>query len=88
MTNTRKQQRSGSQPPNEILPFLRSTTTTKTDGKNPPTKSLLINPSNETLLISSFGWLIIHEIYYAALLAGFNVDGCMNKVQESVTLPQ
>ena len=88
MANTRKQQRSGSQPPNEILPFLGSTTTTKTDGKNLLTKSLLTNSSNETLLISSFGWLIIDQIYYAALLGGLEVVGCTSKVQESVTLSQ
>ena len=77
MTNTRKQRRSGSQPPNEILPFLGSTTTAKTDGKNSLTESMLTNPSNNTLLISSFRWLIIDQIYYAALFGGFNVDGWM-----------
>ena len=46
------------------------------------------NIPNETLLLSSFGWLIIDEIYYAASLGGLKVDGCMGKVQGSVTLSQ
>ena len=88
MTNTRKQRRNGSQPPNEILPFLGSTTTTKTDGKNSLTESMLTNRSNNTLLISSFRWLIIDQIYDAALLGGLKIDGCMSKVQGSVSLSQ
>ena len=52
------------------------------------TKSLLTNPSNETLLISTFEWLIIDQIYNAALLGGLKANGCMGKVQGSVTLSQ
>ena len=44
--------------------------------------------TSETLLLSSFGWLIIDEIYYAASLGGLKVDGCMGKVQGSMTLSQ
>ena len=88
MKNALKQQRSGSQPPNEILPFLGSTPTTRTDGKNLLTKSLLTNPSNETSLISTFEWLIIDQIYNAALLGGLKANGCLGKVQGSVTLSQ
>ena len=44
--------------------------------------------TSETLLLSSFGWLIVDEIYYAASLGGLKVDGCMRKVQGSVTLSQ
>ncbi len=44
--------------------------------------------ANETLLLSSFGWLIIDEMHYAASLGGLKVDGCMGKVQGSVSLSQ
>jgi hypothetical protein len=44
--------------------------------------------SNETLLLSSFGWLIIDDIKYGALLGELKVDGCMSKVQGSATLSQ
>ena len=44
--------------------------------------------TSETLLLSSFGWLIVEEIHYAASLGGLKVDGSMQKVQGSVTLSQ
>ncbi|CAF1362485.1 unnamed protein product [Adineta steineri] len=53
-----------------------------------PTRHMAINVTNETLLLSSFGWLIIDEIYYAASLGGLKVDGCMKKVQRNVSLSQ
>ncbi|CAF1398535.1 unnamed protein product [Adineta steineri] len=53
-----------------------------------PTRHMAINVTNETLLLSSFGWLIIDEIYYAASLGGLKVDGCMGKVQGNVSLSQ
>ncbi|CAF3490546.1 unnamed protein product [Rotaria socialis] len=43
---------------------------------------------HETLLLSAFGWLIIDDIYYAASLGGLKVDGCMRKVQGSISLSQ
>ncbi len=51
-------------------------------------RNLTTNLSNETLLLSSFGWLIIDEIHYAASLGGLKVDGCMGKVQGSISLSQ
>ncbi|CAF4065238.1 unnamed protein product, partial [Rotaria sp. Silwood2] len=44
--------------------------------------------TNETLLLSAFGWLIIDEIYYAASLGSLKVDGCIGKVQGSISLSQ
>lgn len=52
------------------------------------TKDGLINSPTDTLLLSAFGWLIIDEIYYAASLGGLKVDGCMRKVQGSISLSQ
>lgn len=43
---------------------------------------------NDTLLLSAFGWLIIDDIYYAASLGSLKVDGCMRKVQGSMSLSQ
>jgi hypothetical protein len=86
-TTTRKQQRSGSQPPNDNLPSSNMNSSMKyvqTQTRIMPGNTL----SAETLLLSSFGWLIIDEIYYAASLGGLKVDGCMGKVQGSVTLSQ
>ncbi|CAF1173384.1 unnamed protein product [Adineta steineri] len=74
---SRKQQRSGSQPPNEHVPQQQH-----------PTRHMAINVTNETLLLSSFGWLIIDEIHYAPSLGGLKVNGCMKKVQENVSLSQ
>ncbi len=48
----------------------------------------IINPTSETLLLSAFGWLIIDEISYAASLGDLKVDGCMRKVQGSISLSQ
>ncbi len=48
----------------------------------------LTSSTSETLLLSAFGWLIIDEIYYAASLGGLKVDGCMRKVQGSISLSQ
>jgi hypothetical protein len=84
LSTIRKQQRSGSQPPNENLPQQ----TTNTSFKHSQTRSVAITSPNETLLLSSFGWLIIDEIHYAASLGGLKVDGCMGKVQGSVSLSQ
>ncbi|CAF3740732.1 unnamed protein product [Rotaria sordida] len=50
-----------------------------------PTKNDI---TNGTLLLSAFGWLIIDEIYYAASLGSLKVDGCMGKVQGSISLSQ
>ena len=47
-----------------------------------------INTQNDNLLLSVFGWLIIDEIYSTATLGSLKVDGCMRKVQGSVTLSQ
>lgn len=83
---TRKQQRSGSQPPNENVPQQNTNASFKyvsAQGRN-----VNISVPSETLLLSSFGWLIIDEIYYAASLGGLKVDGCMGKVQGSVSLSQ
>jgi hypothetical protein len=80
--STRKQQRSGSQPPNENVPQQN----TNASFKHLQTQTR--NLTNETLLLSSFGWLIIDEIHYAASLGGLKVDGCMGKVQGSVSLSQ
>ncbi|CAF0842338.1 unnamed protein product [Adineta steineri] len=74
---SRKQQRSGSQPPNEHV-----------SQQQHPTRHMAINVTNETLLLSSFGWLIIDEIHYAASSGGLKVDGCMKKVQGNVSLSQ
>jgi hypothetical protein len=52
------------------------------------TRSGITNPISETLLLTAFGWLIIDEIYYAASLGGLKVDGCMRKVQGSISLSQ
>jgi len=84
---TRKQQRSGSQPPNENLPQQQTTNTSFKYLQN-PSRNLTTNLTNETLLLSSFGWLIIDEIHYAASLGGLKVDGCMGKVQGSVSISQ
>ncbi|CAF4845808.1 unnamed protein product, partial [Rotaria sp. Silwood1] len=86
-TTSRKQQRSGSQPPNDNLPQQQNTNTSFKYLQN-QTRNLQINLTNETILLSSFGWLIIDEIYYAASLGGLKVDGCMGKVQGSVSLSQ
>ena len=51
-------------------------------------KDGLTNSVTDTLLLSAFGWLIIDEIYYAASLGGLKVDGCMRKVQGSISLSQ
>ncbi|CAF1291838.1 unnamed protein product, partial [Adineta steineri] len=48
----------------------------------------ITNTTTETLLLSAFGWLIIDEIYYSASLGGLKVDGCMGKVQGSISLSQ
>ncbi|CAF1288378.1 unnamed protein product, partial [Adineta steineri] len=48
----------------------------------------ITNETTETLLLSAFGWLIIDEIYYSASLGGLKVDGCMGKVQGSISLSQ
>ena len=85
-TTSRKQQRSGSQPPNENLPQQNTNTLFKYVQTH--SRNISANVTNETLLISSFGWLIIDEIYYAASLGGLKVDGCMGKVQGSITLSQ
>ena len=85
-SNTRKQQRSGSQPPNENGAAPNSNTSFKY--VQAQTRPMGTNMPNETLLLSSFGWLIIDEIYYAASLGGLKVDGCMRKVQGSVTVSQ
>ncbi|CAF5027481.1 unnamed protein product [Rotaria sp. Silwood1] len=50
-----------------------------------PTKNVI---TNETLLLSAFGWLIIDEINYTASLGGLKVDGRMGKVQGSISLSQ
>jgi hypothetical protein len=86
LVTTRKQQRSGSQPPNENLPQQNTNTSSKYVQNS--TRNIAINVTNETLLLSSFGWLIIDEIHYAASLGGLKVDGCMGKVQGSVSLSQ
>jgi len=52
------------------------------------TRDGLTNPTSETLLLSAFGWLIIDEINFAASLGGLKVDGCMRKVQGSISLSQ
>ena len=52
------------------------------------TKNGLTNSASDTLLLSAFGWLIIDEIYYAASLGSLTVDGCMQKVQGSISLSQ
>lgn len=52
------------------------------------TKNGLTNSASDTLLLSAFGWLIIDEIYYAASLGSLTVDGCMRKVQGSISLSQ
>jgi len=78
-SNTRKQQRSGSQPPpneNHASSFRYQI------------RPIATSFSNETLLLSSFGWLIIDEILYTASLGGLKVDGSMKKVQGSVNLSQ
>ena len=76
---------------------LASSTTAKRRQQNDPAKSVneqIETPSTEVanvddqLLLSSFGWLIIDELYYAASLGGLQVDGCMKSVQGSVTLSQ
>ncbi|CAF4342789.1 unnamed protein product, partial [Rotaria magnacalcarata] len=85
-TASRKQQRSGSQPPNENLPQQNTNTSFKY--LQTQTRNVSTNVPSETLLLSSFGWLIIDEIYYAASLGGLKVDGCMGKVQGSVSLSQ
>ena len=85
-SSTRKQQRSGSQPPNESGAAPNSNTSFKY--VQAQTRPMGTNMPNETLLLSSFGWLIIDEIYYAASLGGLKVDGCMRKVQGSVTVSQ
>ena len=87
-TTTRKQQRSGSQPPNENI--AQTTTTTNNSFKfvHNQSRNTGTNLTNDTLLLSSFGWLIIDEIHYAASLGGLKVDGCMGKVQGSVSLSQ
>ncbi|CAF1551159.1 unnamed protein product [Adineta steineri] len=74
---TRKQQRSGSQPPNEHVLQQQN-----------PTRHMAMNVTNKILLFSSFGWLIIDEIHYAASLGGLKVDGCMKKVQGNVSSSQ
>jgi hypothetical protein len=83
---TRKQQRSGSQPPNENLPQQNTNTSFKYLQNQ--TRNQTINLTNETLLLSSFGWLIIDEIHYAASLSGLKVEGCMRKAQGSISLSQ
>jgi hypothetical protein len=83
---TRKQQRSGSQPPNDNIP--QQTTNASFKYLQNQSRNLTTNLSNETLLLSSFGWLIIDEIHYAASLGGLKVDGCMGKVQGSISLSQ
>ncbi|CAF1345752.1 unnamed protein product [Adineta steineri] len=50
---SRKQQQSGSQPLNEHVP----------PQQQHPTRHVAINITNKTLLLSSFGWLIIDEIH-------------------------
>ncbi|CAF4432848.1 unnamed protein product, partial [Rotaria sp. Silwood2] len=85
-TTSRKQQRSGSQPPNDNLPQQNTNTSFKYLQNQ--TRNLQTNLASDTILLSSFGWLIIDEIYYAASLGGLKVDGCMGKVQGSVSLSQ
>ncbi|CAF0951192.1 unnamed protein product, partial [Didymodactylos carnosus] len=100
--NTRQQQptkqRSGSQPP-EPSTVLQSNDLTTT---GIPSSPILTNNQNnssfklvhntrlggETILLSSFGWLVIDEIHYAATLGGLKVEGCMRKAQGSITLTQ
>ena len=82
-TASRKQQRSGSQPPNDNIPHQNANTSFK--HVQAQTRNMT---TNETLLLSAFGWLIIDEIHYAASLGGLKVDGCMGKVQGSVSLSQ
>lgn len=68
-------------PPNEPIPAsAKLVQTQKKDG--------LTNSVTDTLLLSAFGWLIIDEIYSAASLGGLKVDGCMRKVQGSISLSQ
>ena len=85
-TTTRKQQRSGSQPPNENI--AQTTTNNSFKFLHNQSRNTAVNFNNDTLLLSSFGWLIIDEIHYAASLGGLKVDGCMAKVQGSVSLSQ
>ncbi|CAF3106242.1 unnamed protein product [Rotaria socialis] len=65
---SRKQQRSGSQPPNDNLPQQDTNTSFKHIQNQ--TRNIRTSIPSETLLPSSFGWLIIDEIYYAASLSG------------------
>jgi hypothetical protein len=89
VTNTRKQQRSGSQPPNDNIPQQNNNNNNASfKYLQNQSRNLTTNLTNETLLLSSFGWLIIDEINYAASLGGLKVDGCMRKVQGSVSLSQ
>jgi hypothetical protein len=85
VSTTRKQQRSNSQPTND---YIAQQQTTNPSVKLVQTRSGLTNTTSDVLLLSAFGWLIIDEIYYAASLGGLKVDGCMRKVQGSVSLSQ
>ena len=82
--------------PTESKPLV-SSVAAKRRQQNDPAKSVneqIEAPStnvanvDDQLLLSSFGWLIIDELYYAASLGGLKVDGCMKSVQGSVTLSQ
>ena len=85
ISTTRKQQRNSLQLPNDsiTIPTNTSSKLVQTQSRNGVT-----NTTSETLLLSAFGWLIIDEIYYAASLGGLKVDGCMGKVQGSISLSQ
>ncbi|UJR36630.1 hypothetical protein I4U23_029350 [Adineta vaga] len=81
----------------EKLPVIEPTLTNRRKQRNSllspndATNTILLpssNTPNETLLLSAFGWLIIDEIYSTASLGGLKVDGCMGKVQGSVSLSQ
>ena len=56
--------------------------------KSTPARSSVIDINSEALLLSGFGWLIIDEIDYAASLGSLKVDGCMGKIQGSISLSQ
>jgi hypothetical protein len=74
--------------PNESIVIQTSNASVKFVQTQTKTPNDLTNPTSDTLLLSAFGWLIIDEIYYAASLGGLKVDGCMRKVQGSISLSQ
>jgi hypothetical protein len=85
ISTTRKQQRNSLQSPNDLIspPINTSSKLVQIQSRNG-----VVNTTSETLLLTAFGWLIIDEIYYAASLGGLKVDGCMGKVQGSISLSQ